>query len=125
MSKSKKTVEIEINLRPPSINGYYGHTGNRRYITKKGREFKEYVEWYLHNLKQKGVLVDFGDSRLKVEYEFHFKGKRKLDTGNFEKVLSDCLEGYLFDNDEQLDIIHLSRTYNNPEDKIYIKIIEL
>lgn len=116
-----RTLQIEIDQAPPSINGYYGHTGNRRYITNKGRAFKEYVEWELKSAR----IKSFGTARLKVEYEFHFKGKRKRDTGNYEKVCSDCLEGYLFDNDESIDELNLKRYYHCPETKVLITITEI
>jgi len=115
---------IELYEVPPSINGFYRHNKFGTYITAKGREFKNYVEEYLKMLIEEGELTSFGDKRLRVEYTFCFKGKRKRDTGNYEKALSDCLEGILFDNDEQLDELNLRRLYHAPENKTIIKIYE-
>ena len=128
MSKLQTPVgvqTIEIHEAPPSINTFYGHTGKRRYVTKKGREFKEYIEWYLHKLKMEGRICDYSGFRLRIDYEFHFKGKRPRDTSNYIKVAEDCLSGILFDDDEQVDEVRAKRFYHAPENKVIITITNL
>lgn len=111
-------VELVIGEVPPSINGYYRHAGKNRYITKKGREFKEYVEWAI---KAQNIR-SLGEARLKITYDFHFRGTRKRDTGNYIKVIEDCLSGILFDDDEQVDELVARRHYNAEENMTEIII---
>lgn len=116
---SKRSITIQIDEKPPSINTFYAHTGKRRFITKKGREFKEYVEWQLKSLR----IPPFGSARLKMTYEFNFKGKRKRDTSNYIKVMEDCLSGILFDDDEQVDEV-IARRHYDKDDFVIITIEE-
>lgn len=122
LSKDKpRTLQIEIDQAPPSINGMYRFTNRGGYITKKGREFKNYFEWQLKSARVKS----FGAARLRTDYEFHFKGKRLRDTSNYIKTVEDCLKGILFDDDEQIDYITAKRYYHCPETKIIITISEI
>ena len=120
-----KKSEIQISEVPPSVNAMYRYSKFGMYITKKGREFKDYIEDTLGRLAIEGKIELFGDARLKVQYEFHFKGKRKRDTDNYIKSLQDCLEGIIFDNDEQIDELTAKRTYHNDENLTIIKIEEI
>ena len=115
-----RKLQLEIDRAPPSINGMYRFSNRGMYITKKGREFKNHIEAELMSAKVKS----FGDKRLKVDYEFHFKGIRKRDTDNYIKPTQDCLEGYIFDNDECIDEITAKRYYHCPETKVIITIQE-
>jgi len=114
-----KYLELDIDLAPISINHYWVHAGHHVYISKAGREFKENIQRLLIGSES------FGDARLKIEFEFRFKGKRKRDTSNYIKVMEDCLEGFLFDNDEQIDEVRAKRFYNAGFNSINIKITKL
>jgi len=96
-------LNIAITLPlPPSVNRAYrnvvikGHA--RTLLSKDGREYKQAVKTLLSRAKS------FGDARLEV------------DIGNREKLLSDALEGVLFDNDEQIDVLHQYRGGVDKED---------
>ncbi len=118
-------MKIQIDEAPPSVNSMYRHSKYGTYMTAKGRDFKEYVQSHLNNLLLQGTIKSFGDARLKVEYEFNFKGKRKRDTDNYIKSVQDCLEEILFDNDEQIDELIAKRSYHNSHDHIIISITKL
>jgi crossover junction endodeoxyribonuclease RusA len=117
-----KKIELEIYEAPPSINTFYGHTGNRRYITARGRRFKDYIENHLQTLKSEGKIVSLGDARLKVEVLLYFKGKRLRDLDNYLKTLIDCFKGILFIDDEQIDWIEAKRFYHAPCNKVCVTI---
>jgi len=108
-------LNIAITLPlPPSVNRAYrnvvikGHA--RTLLSKDGREYKQAVKTLLSRAKS------FGDARLEVSYRYFFQSKRKADIGNREKLLSDALEGVLFDNDEQIDVLHQYRGGVDKED---------
>ena len=109
-----KKIELEIYEAPPSINTFYGHTGNRRYITARGRRFKDYIENHLQTLKSEGKIASLGDARLKVE--------RLRDLDNYLKTLIDCFKGILFIDDEQIDWIEAKRFYHAPCNKVCVTI---
>ena len=119
-------IQFTINNNPPSVNTFWGHNGPRKYITAKGREWREFIQAHTDAKIKDGSIIPFDASaRLSVKYEFYFKGKRKRDTGNYEKPLTDTFEGLLFENDEQIDHIELDRYYNAESNYTDIIIFEL
>ena len=120
-----KKIEFVLNLRPISINSFYGHHGHRKYITAKGQEWRDYIRFHLRDLINKGSITPFDEKdRLEVKYVALLKGRRKFDTANIEKALTDTLEGFLFDNDEVIDRISIERIYSD-HDEIQVTITEL
>jgi len=106
MEKSK-SIKISIDQRPISINSFYSHTRTgQTYISERGRTFQDYIRYSLLSQHK-----PFGDSRIALEVEFSFKGKRKVDLDNYLKPLIDCLKGTLFDDDEQIDVIFARKSY--------------
>jgi crossover junction endodeoxyribonuclease RusA len=119
-------IQFTIHDNPPSVNGFWGHCARGKYITAKGRTWREHIRSYTEELIKDGVIAPFNENaRLSVKYEFHFKGKRKRDTGNYEKPLTDTFEGLLFENDECIDHIELDRYYNAEFDHTDILIFEI
>ncbi len=92
---------------PPSLNAAYRNVTingrGRVLLSKEGRAYKEDVKKLLLGRES------FDDARLEVSYVYYFQNRRKSDIANREKLLSDALEGCLFDNDEQIDILHQKR----------------
>lgn len=110
---------------PPSLNAAYRSVTIRGYgrvlLSKVGRRYKEDV---MLALQGSGSL---GDARLAVHYTYYFKDRRKNDLANREKLLSDALEGILFDNDNQIDLMVLERggiDKDNPRVEIEIREID-
>ena len=133
-------LEFTLDLRPMSGNAFWGRSGNRTYITAKGREWRKYIQKNLKELIGLGMLRPFPfDCRLGMSYKFHFKGIRKVDTSNYIKCLEDTFQkeidkktgkilnegAYLYDNDEQVDEIRAKRVYNASYDFIDVKIWEI
>ena len=89
---------------PPSVNHYWGTFGKRRFITKKGTDFRAAV----------GVAVaqspKFGVQRLGVRVVTHAPDRRKRDLDNVLKSLLDALQhAGLFADDEQIDHLTVFR----------------
>ncbi len=117
---------IELDLVPPSMNTMYPTSRQgRRYLSKKGKEFKEHVQFNLMRLLNTGEIKSFGDARVTTSYEFHFRGKRKRDTSNYIKAMEDSLTGFLFEDDEQVDELSAKRFYHSTYDHTIININEL
>ena len=71
-------------------------------------------------------MESFGSARLAVHYTYWFKDKRRNDLDNRVKLLNDSLEGCLFDNDNQIDLMILERggiDRVNPRVEIEIRVI--
>jgi Holliday junction resolvase RusA-like endonuclease len=118
-------MKFTLDLAPISTNSFWGQHGHRKYISAKGRTWREYIQLHIKSFIADGTLAPFEkESRLEGKYTFNFKGKRKRDTANYEKPLTDCFEGLLFDNDEQIDRWVLERNYNCGFDHVIIEFNE-
>lgn len=74
---------------PPSINNYYGVRGNRRFIKKEGKQFREDV---IHLLKAEDKLPSEPfQGRVEVNIELHTPDKRRRDLDNVRKAVYDAM----------------------------------
>lgn len=81
---------------PPSVNAAYGSHGNRRFMRPRAVIFKKAVAELC-----KG-LPSFGDRPVELSIIFHPRDKRLMDISNSIKILEDSLQGYLYDDDQQV-----------------------
>ena len=88
---------IIINLPyPPSVNNMYLTSGRRRYISKRGVEFKSAVANICKGLRS------FGDDPIEMFIVLYPRDKRLLDIDNCCKAILDSMQGYLYNNDQQV-----------------------
>jgi crossover junction endodeoxyribonuclease RusA len=105
----------------PSINHYYGTSGNRRYIKEAGVTFRAEVA---RLVKQSGMPTL--DGRLCVVIRAYFPDKRKRDVDNVAKAALDALQhagAYL--NDCQIDDLQIKRDKIVPGGRLEILIGEI
>ena len=81
---------------PPSVNAYWLQSGKRRYISKRGVEFKKAV----HEICQ--GLPSFNDRALSIEIILFPRDKRLLDIDNCCKAILDSMNGIMYDDDQQV-----------------------
>ena len=81
---------------PPSVNAYWLQSGKRRYISKRGVEFKKAVHEIL------GVIKGFADQPVEVSIILFPRDKRLLDIDNCCKAILDSMNGIMFDDDQQV-----------------------
>ena len=90
---------------PPTVNHYWGVSGNRRYIMPRGIAFREAVA--LEVYAAHGVPIE-GPVRLDIVA--HPPDKRRRDIDNILKALLDALEhGGAFENDAQVADLRIRR----------------
>jgi crossover junction endodeoxyribonuclease RusA len=100
------TQHIQLLLPwPPSVNHYWGQMGNRRFIGKRGKEFRMAVAEECA-LKQVVAL----EGRLAVHVSLFPPDKRKRDVDNVLKSLLDaCEHAGCYESDSQIDELHIVR----------------
>ena len=81
---------------PPSVNCYYLASGHRRYISKRGMEFKKAVAEACKGLQS------FEAQEVELSIVLHPRDKRLMDIDNCGKAICDSLQGYLYDDDQQV-----------------------
>ena len=90
---------------PPSVNHYWGQVGSKKFLGKKGKEFREAVFLCSLNARQ-GVL----NGRLEVKVYLYPPDKRKRDIDNVLKSLLDAMEhASIYENDSQIDKLCITR----------------
>jgi crossover junction endodeoxyribonuclease RusA len=89
---------LTINLPyPPSVNSYWLTSGRRRYISKRGMEFKSAVVEICQGLE------GFGTDMIEVAVIFHPRDKRLMDLDNSLKAIGDSLQDAgMFEDDSQI-----------------------
>lgn len=82
---------------PPSVNSYWLTSGKRRYISKRGMEFKAAVVEICQS------IPGFGSAAVEVSVIFHPRDKRIMDLDNSLKAIGDSLQDAgMFDDDAQI-----------------------
>ena len=114
------TVELPF---PPSVNNYWQVARNRIIKTKQARDYKKNVQLLLltyheqirkwnTRLHKDGSRRPGRDTRtlaLSVAVHYPKRSGALTDIDNLLKIMIDCLEGVLFENDRQFRHIQISR----------------
>ena len=98
---------LVLNLPlPPSVNSYRTIFRGRMGISKAGREFKAQISDYVIEYR----VPKLGKARLEMKVVIYPRDRRKQDIDNRIKALWDALgDAGVFDDDEQIDILHIER----------------
>jgi crossover junction endodeoxyribonuclease RusA len=97
---------IVLNLPyPPSVNNYWIANGHRRFISKRGVEFKNAVMAYCIEFR----TPNFGNQVVWVEIVLHPRNKRLQDIDNVLKPILDSLIGIVYDDDVQVQSLQITR----------------
>jgi len=102
---------------PPSVNHYYKKgRGGRLYISKEGQDYR----W---QTKARLLRAPMLEGRLKVFVEAYPPDRRRHDLDNLGKCLFDsCQAAGLYEDDSQIDDLHIVRRGVYPKGKIIIEL---
>lgn len=102
----RSNMKITLHLPyPPSVNNYWIASGHRRFISKRGKEFKEFVAEYC----AKNIRAGFGVKDVRVTIILHPRSKILMDIDNCSKAILDSLQGILYEDDQQVVQLLLQR----------------
>jgi len=101
--------QIKLTLPyPPTVNHYWGQLGSKKFLGKKGKEFREAV-FLCAYIARKCTL----NARLHMEVYLYPPDNRKRDVDNVLKPLLDALEhASIYENDSQIDKLCITRMGN-------------
>lgn len=117
IEKDGRTICRRISLpRPPSLNRYYRHVGNKTLISEDGRAYRE---WVCSHLKRTMPLQE----KIRLVVEFQQTDKRRRDLDNYLKCLLDSMtHAGVYEDDSQIDDL---RIYRPTTDELQNLIITL
>jgi crossover junction endodeoxyribonuclease RusA len=91
---------------PPSINNYWIASGHRRFISQRGRDFKQAVAEYCAEWR----VPKYGDKQVWVDIILYPATKRLMDVDNCIKPILDALQDAgVFDDDVQVKWVRIER----------------
>jgi crossover junction endodeoxyribonuclease RusA len=107
---------------PPSVNSYWLRSPRGMFISKQGVEFRRQVA----EIVAERSVMKFGTARLFMAVRICMRSKKKADLDNRLKALCDALEhAGVFDNDEQIDELHILRGPITKGGQCYVMISEV
>lgn len=106
----------------PSVNTYWRRGRFSTYLSPIGREYKDKVaEYVIENRVPK-----LGDARLKMTLIIRPRSKRKFDIDNLAKSVLDSLaDAGVYDDDEQIDELHIIRGEPIKNGRVVVTIEEI
>nr|DAR94697.1 MAG TPA: Endodeoxyribonuclease RusA [Caudoviricetes sp.] len=113
---------FEIPYKPDSVNDHWSinKDGKGLRLNKKGREFREAVQWYI---KSKKYITFTG--KIKVNIELYFKDNRKQDIDNYFKAILDSFNGFLYTDDSFIYQLKGTKKLGCGRDYFVIEVEEL
>ena len=105
---------------PPSVNHYWGQHGNRRYVTKRGMEFRSSVSEMVAELGLDTMSCD-----LEMFVVLYPPDKRRRDVDNPMKALLDSMEhAGVYEDDSQIQKLTIEKRQPVKGGKCCVVIIE-
>lgn len=114
-------IELVIPDIPPSVNHYWVARGNRRFLSKRGREWKQLVCLIANKRQNKKYFLD----NLELEVEITIPDSRRRDIDNFLKAILDSLQTICYKDDCQIVKLTVSKRYGKAQTTIRIKKLEV
>lgn len=111
---------------PPSVNQYWRNNRGTTILSKRGREYKKDVEGCVLCLPWSQINRCPLKQRLQVHLTAYPPDRRKRDIDNLLKGVLDSLEkAGVYENDEQIDDLHIVRGDVEKYGRILVVIEEI
>ncbi len=114
-------IKLILSMIPPSVNGIWINKPNGRYKSPKGKQFEKLANLEIKN-QYKGKPIN---NQLKISINLFFKDKRKRDIDNYNKGILDAMTGIIYQDDSQIEELHVFKKIGCGFDKVEISIEEM
>lgn len=104
---------------PPSVNHYLRHAGHSVYRTKEANDYREIVEWILHDME-----VDPLQGALKVSIII-YRPRKAGDIDGILKVSLDAMNKLAYEDDKQIIELHVYRRDDKHNPRLEVEINEV
>lgn len=110
---------IVLKTMPLSTNHLYAHSGRMRFMTSKGKENKEALQWETRTQYRGKPLT----CPVRLKIALWWADKRKHDIDNI-KILLDAFTGILYEDDGQITELHIMKGYDKENPRVEIELLE-
>jgi len=117
--REPRTIKIELQEKPPSVNHIWKISGKRKYKTKEGNDFME----KFHAAIPQGIEPIKGDCSVFVWITFPDKLRRDID--NYLKGILDGMNKIVFEDDSQIQELHVYKDYRYKKPNILVIVKEI
>jgi len=113
-------MKITLYWKPQSTNHIYKHTCRGRYASVyMTAEWKKMKQDYAIQAKMQWSMLE---GNICMEIHFYFWDKRKHDIDNYNKIVLDSLSGVIYEDDEQIQELHIYKYYDKKNPRIELNI---
>ena len=105
--------------KPVPINAKYGIVNGRNILSKRYRECKEALAWEIASEWQNEPL----STPVTLNILQYFGDKRKRDIDAYIKVLLDSMEGIVYENDNQVNEMHVYKEYDKENPRVIVQVL--
>ena len=112
--------KIVLEGEPLSTQHIYGRGrfGGGTYMTAKGKATKHTYQWEAKTQWSGKPIA----GPLTMAVHFYFKNFRRRDLDNQNKIVLDALTGIVYDDDHQIDELHLYRKHDAENPRIEVRV---
>lgn len=112
-------TELTLPLPPPLNDLYRPNFGNRKGVQKTVacKNWENEVQWIA---KAKRVVPIPKPKRVAMDVAIYYKTERDIDSS--QKALQDCLQGYLYDDDKQIDFLTIRKYKDNANPRVIVRV---
>jgi len=111
---------LQLPFKCPSANTYYRMWRNRMVISQEGRQFKTAVH---QQCAAQSVPQIRGNVRLTISLMFHDRRRRDID--NSLKPLLDALKHLMFEDDDHVMEMYVTKMIGQPADRVDVTVTRL
>ena len=113
-------MNLEIKVKCVSYYQYLSINRYRKYITNRGRIYKDLIETELIDYMEKNNLTII-DKNCKVELFIYLDNKRKNDVDNFIKPILDFMSDIVYTDDRLITKLYVEKYYDKENPRVLIK----
>lgn len=117
-------MELIIKIKACSYYQYLSINRFRKYITNRGRDYKNIIEYELTEYMTKNNLTII-DKNCKVELSLYLDNRRKNDVDNFVKPILDFMSDIVYTDDRLITKLYVEKFYDKENPRIIIKCNEI
>jgi crossover junction endodeoxyribonuclease RusA len=112
-------MNLTIQIIPISYYVYLSQNKYRKYITARGREYKQQIEDKLSDF-----MVDkkIKTEDIKVSLVFYHNNRRKNDIDNYAKPILDFMSDIVYKDDRQIIELNIKKFYDKYNPRIVIHV---